>query len=102
MATSTLRWQSWPPYGNASDHGTWARAQVSLRPFLPPDTTHGYVFSFWGKAEPTNPNNEAMPKVVFQDADDAYTPLKQVCGYPHPHPNPNVHAAQVGVWIPSP
>ena len=25
-------------------------AQVSLKGFTPPDTDHGYIFSFWGRA----------------------------------------------------
>ena len=61
-------------------------AQLSLRPFTPPDTQHGYIFSFWGRMVSTQqaggmPGHEAAPprpKVVFQDADDEYTPLKQV------------------------
>ena len=28
-------------------------AQVSLKPFRPPDTSHGYVFSFWARAAAT-------------------------------------------------
>ena len=53
-------------------------AQVSLKGFTPPDTDHGYIFSFWGRAAADVPGGRAMPKVVFQDADDSYTPLKQV------------------------
>tara|TARA_B110001452_G_scaffold139621_1_gene116042 strand:+ start:255 stop:3833 length:3579 start_codon:yes stop_codon:yes gene_type:complete len=60
-------------------------AQLSLRPFTPPDTQHGYIFSFWGRMTSVQqagmPGHEAAPprpKVVFQDADDEYTPLKQV------------------------
>ena len=53
-------------------------AQVSLKPFTPPDIAHGYVFSFWGRAAAEKEGGKAMPKVVFQDADDNYTPLKQV------------------------
>ena len=53
-------------------------AQVSLKGFTPPDTDHGYIFSFWGRAAADHPGGRAMPKVVFQDADDSYTPLKQV------------------------
>ena len=61
----------------AFDHD-W-HAQMSLQGFTPPDTDHGYVFSFWGRAAASGaPGSRAMPKVVFQDADDAYTPLKQV------------------------
>jgi len=53
-------------------------AQVSLKGFTPPATDHGYIFSFWGRAAADHPGGRAMPKVVFQDADDSYTPLKQV------------------------
>jgi hypothetical protein len=60
-------------------------AQLSLRPFVPPDTQHGYIFSFWGRMTSVlkagMPGHEAevpRPKVVFQDAEDDYTPLKQV------------------------
>ena len=52
-------------------------AQVSLKPFRPPDTSHGYVFSFWARAAATQ-GKTTSPKLVFQDADDNYTPLKQV------------------------
>jgi hypothetical protein len=95
----------------AFDHD-W-HAQMSIQGFTPPDTEHGYVFSFWGRAAADHPGGRALPKVafhggrraristasvrsshcgvcsvcatswchpqvVFQDADDAYTPLKQV------------------------
>lgn len=60
-------------------------AQLSLRPFVPPDTEHGYIFSFWGRMTSVLraglAGHEAEyphPKVVFQDAEDDYTPLKQV------------------------
>ena len=53
-------------------------AQVSLKPFHPPDTSHGYQFTFWGRGAPAHQGSPTMPKVVFQDADDAYTPIKQV------------------------
>ena len=53
-------------------------AQVALKSFLPPDTEHGYLFTFWGRAAAPKPGVHAAPKVVFQDADDNYTPLKQV------------------------
>ena len=41
-------------------------AQVSLKGFTPPDTDHGYIFSFWGRAAADHPGGRAMPKVVFQ------------------------------------
>lgn len=53
-------------------------AQVSLKPWTPPDTSHGYKFSFWGRATAAKPEEHPAPKVVFQDADDSYTPIKQV------------------------
>lgn len=53
-------------------------AQVSLKPWTPPDTNHGFRFSFWGRAAPQKAKSPMMPKVVFQDADDSYTPIKQV------------------------
>jgi hypothetical protein len=52
--------------------------QVALKGFTPPDTEHGYLFTFWGRAAASQPGVHAAPKVVFQDADDSYTPLKQV------------------------
>ena len=60
-------------------------AQVSLKPWTPPDTNHGFRFSFWGRAAPQKAKSPMMPKVVFQDADDSYTPLKQVPARSHPH-----------------
>ena len=45
-------------------------AQVSLKPWTPPDTNHGFKFSFWGRAAPAKQGAPMMPKVVFQDADD--------------------------------
>ena len=53
-------------------------AQVSLKPWTPPDTHHGFKFSFWGRAAPARQGQAMVPKVVFQDADDSYTPIKQV------------------------
>ena len=57
-------------------------AQVSLKPWTPIDTNHGYKFSFWARGAAANKggkdNGLLMPKVVFQDADDSYTPVKQV------------------------
>jgi len=53
-------------------------AQVALKSFLPPDTDHGYLFTFWGRAAAPKPGIQAAPKVVFQDATDNYTPIKQV------------------------
>ena len=53
-------------------------AQVSMKAFTPPDTNHGYVFSFWGRASASHGAASMRPKVVFQDKDDEYTPLKQV------------------------
>lgn len=53
-------------------------AQVSLKPWTPPDTNHGYKFSFWARAAPAKAGEHVHPKVVFQDADDSYTPIKQV------------------------
>ena len=44
-------------------------AQVSLKPFQPPDASHGYVFRFWGRAAPNKAGGERpTPKVVLQDA----------------------------------
>eukprot|EP00322_Chrysochromulina_rotalis_P026947 CAMPEP_0115855900 /NCGR_PEP_ID=MMETSP0287-20121206/14778_1 /TAXON_ID=412157 /ORGANISM="Chrysochromulina rotalis, Strain UIO044" /LENGTH=1202 /DNA_ID=CAMNT_0003310063 /DNA_START=9 /DNA_END=3617 /DNA_ORIENTATION=+ len=53
-------------------------AQVGLKPFHPPDTHHGYQFTFWGKAAAVHQGGKTMPRVVFQDADDAYTPIYNV------------------------
>ena len=53
-------------------------AQVSLKPWTPHDTNNGFRFSFWGRAVATKSNSPMTPKVVFQDADDSYTPIKQV------------------------
>ncbi|KAL3921908.1 MAG: hypothetical protein SGPRY_004742, partial [Prymnesium sp.] len=53
-------------------------AQVALKPFTPPDTAHGYVFSFWGRASASLNAASMRPKVVFNDKDDEYTSLKQV------------------------
>jgi len=53
-------------------------AQVSLKPWTPPDTSHGYKFSFWARATAAKQHEHPAPKVVFQDADDSYTPIKQV------------------------
>ena len=38
-------------------------AQVSLKGFTPPDTEHGYVFSFWGRAAADHPGSHPLPKV---------------------------------------
>ena len=55
------------------------RGQFSLKPFSPPDTNHGYTFSFWARASSEGTTTSTnMPKVVFADADDNYMPLKQV------------------------
>lgn len=112
-------------------HAFRLATQVSLKPFHPPDTRHGYVFTFWGRAAPSKAGQRSIPKVdgrraphwirwlprpcssahhvpplvvglpscavsalcifpwprprlllawqvVFQDADDLYTPIKQV------------------------
>jgi len=53
-------------------------AQVSFKPFLPPDTSHGYIVSFWARSATDGADQGATPKVVFHDADDNYTPLKMV------------------------
>ena len=53
------------------------RGQFSLKPFMPPDTNHGYTFSFWARAA-AEKDTASRPKVVFADADDNYVPLKQV------------------------
>jgi endo-1,4-beta-xylanase len=57
-------------------------AQVSLKPWTPIDTNHGYKFSFWARGAAASKGKDGravmMPKVVFQDADDSYTPVKQV------------------------
>eukprot|EP00966_Prymnesium_polylepis_P047464 1098823-Prymnesium_polylepis.1 len=45
-------------------------AQVSMKAFTPPDTNHGYVFSFWGRASAAHGSAAMRPKVVFQDKDD--------------------------------
>eukprot|EP00965_Chrysotila_dentata_P092854 3066316-Pleurochrysis_carterae.AAC.1 len=37
--------------------------QVSFRPFLPPDTNHGYVLSFWGRAAADGAGRGSSPKV---------------------------------------
>ena len=42
------------------------RGQFSLKPFLPPDTLHGYTFSFWARASSEGADTTAstnMPKV---------------------------------------
>jgi hypothetical protein len=41
-------------------------AQVSTKPFTPPDVNHGYVFSFWGRAAAAHGTGTMRPKVVFQ------------------------------------
>ena len=65
---------------------------MALKAFLPPDTDHGYLFTFGGRAAAPKPGVRAAPKVVFQDADDNYTPLKQAR---HPPPHTATHMAQV-------
>ena len=43
------------------------RGQFSLKPFLPPDTNHGYTFSFWARASSEGAATTAstnMPKVT--------------------------------------
>lgn len=51
-------------------------AQVTLRPFSPPDRERAFVLSFWGR---TDVEAGAVVTLVFQDADDeGFAPIKRV------------------------
>ena len=52
-------------------------AQVTLRPFSPPDREHAFVLSFWARIDV---EAGAVVTLVFQDADDVdgFAPIKQV------------------------
>lgn len=52
-------------------------AQVSFRPFSPPDVHHGFVLSFWARASTEGGAAGGAPKLVFHDADDSYVTLKK-------------------------
>ena len=68
-------------------------AMLTLRPFVvPPEGGRTFTLSSWGRrgavAAPAADAGDAPPadpKLVFQDADDSYTPLKQAHARSHPH-----------------